>query len=217
MTKLQQFLQISLLFIEFLCALTAVFNYNKLKNNYWKWFCIYVVMIFIFEMISYFGLEAYPDFRKYYFDYLVIPFQFLFFYWFYACKLLENRVLFRWFCFIYLSVFAITHIFEIEKTRVINELSYSFGVMLLFFLIIMDFFRQIKSDNILKFNISKMFYINLGLFIFYVGTFPFFAFDGFSFENTKTIWMNYFTVFLFLNNCMYLLFTASFIWGKQDL
>lgn len=217
MTDLQSFLRSNLVIIELLCAVIAVLHYKQLKKTHWKWFAAYIIMIFLFELFSINYLEYYPGFRKYYFDWIVIPFQFFFFYWLYAYKSLKLEKLFWISCSIYLITFSLTHFFNFDKTRIINMISYSVGTLQLLILVILEFFKQIKSDTILKFANVKMFYINFGVAVFYIGTLPFFAFDGFAAEHTKEIWNNYWTIFLLLNNLLYLIFAASFLWGKPHL
>lgn len=214
MAELQTHLRDSLIYVELLCALVAVFKYKGLRNTYWKWFVGYVVMIFLFEFFSYTVLDYFSNYRRYYFDFLVIPFQFFFLYWLYALKSLNSRKLFLIVTIIYGVTFCVTHFSGVDKTRVINMISYSVGGLLLFYLVILEFLKQIQSDEILNFTQNKMFYINFGVALFYVGTLPFFAFDGFTVEHAKEIWMDYWTADLFLNIVLYLLFTASFLWGK---
>lgn len=213
MSKIQIFLSNSSLYLEFICALVALIQFKKIKNTYWKWFAYYLLIIFLLELISkYFFIEL-PSYRKFYYDFFVIPFEFIFFYWLYAYKSLNKKKLFYTITFIYLTS-MIPHFFYLEKMRVINSLSYTIGVLLLMILIYLEFIKQIKSDYILQFRKNQMFYVNIGVFLFYIGTLPFWAFDIYSFENTKYIWHNYLTVFYLFLNLMYLFFIASFIWGK---
>lgn len=216
MLKLQSVFSELIIWSELLCALVAIFFYGEIKNTYWKWFAWYVIVIFILEAISKWGLVYYPWFRKYYYDFFVIPFEFIFFYWLYAKKSLQRSKIFWVSLSLYVTSF-LPHLFYLEHTRLINSLSYTIGVLLLMIMTFFEFNKQVKSDTILEFNVNKMFYINVGVVLFYVGTLPFFAFDQYLFENAKPIWSIYFTVFLVLVNLMYLLFAASFIWGKPKL
>ena len=77
----------------------------------------------------------------------------------------------------------------------------------------MEFFKQIKNDDILEFSKNKMFYINIGLVLFYVGTLPFFGLYKLLIKEIE-IWNGYYLYFMVSNCIMYLLFAASFIWGK---
>lgn len=213
MTKLQLFLSELVIWTELLCAVVALVKLKSLKETYWKWFALYVILIFGFEAFSKWGLVYQPFWRKYYYDFFVIPFQFLFFYWLYAVKSLARKPLFWISVGVYLSSF-LPHFFYLEETRVINSLSYTIGVLGLLIMAYFEFSKQVQSETILQFQENKMFYINVSVVLFYVGTLPFFAFDQYLYAHANTVWWYYLTFFLIDVNLMYLLFTASFIWGK---
>ncbi|KIX22156.1 hypothetical protein SY27_05720 [Flavobacterium sp. 316] len=213
MTTFQAILSSSSLYIEFLSAVIAILKYNKIKNTYWKWFAYYLITIFLLELNGKYGFANFLQYKKFYYDFFVIPFQFIFLYWLYAYQSLKNKKIFYIFSIIYL-LSTIPHFYYLEKMRNLNSLSYTIGVFLLMILIYFEFIKQIKSDNIINFKENRMFYINLGVIIFYVGTLPFFAFGIYSSKSTIYIWKNYITVFYILLNLMYLLFIASLLWGK---
>lgn len=213
---IQEILRNNIIFIELLCAIFAILNYNKFKDSSWKYFVYYVVFIFIFEFTGIYILADYINIKGLYYEYLVIPFQFIFFFWLYAINSLKNTKLFRILLSLYLIIFTLTHYFEIEKTRIINEVSYSVGCLFLLVLILLEFIKQIKSDHILNFKKDTMFFVNLGVSLFYIGTLPFFAFDGFAVENMKILWANYWTLFLILNYVLYSIFIIAFIWTKPN-
>ncbi len=216
MTELQEILRDNIIFVELLCAFIATLNYKKFKKSYWIYFVYYVIGIAILEFIGFFLLTNHLEFKGNYYEYLVIPFQFIFFFWLYAINSLKNKKLFLTVLSIYILTFLLTHYFSFEKTRIINEVSYSVGCLMLLLLIILEFINQIKSDDILNFKKNTMFYVNLGVALFYIGTLPFFAFDGFASENMRHFWLNYWTLFLILNYVLYSLFIAAFIWTKPN-
>lgn len=215
MNKFQILLSESVIWVELLCALVALSQYNKVRHTYWKWFVFYVIFIFLAEAFSKFALSAYPETRRYYFDFFVIPFEFLFFFWLYAIKSLQRKNLFLISCGIYLLSF-VPHLFHLENTRIINTMSYTVGVLLLMVMIFLEFNKQIQSDAILQFRRNKMFYVNFAIMFFYVGTLPFFTFDTYLYKNASAIWWSYYSFFLIAVNLMYLSFTAAFLWGKQN-
>ena len=202
-----------ILFSEIICAILGVFYFKKLKNTYWKWFVIYLVFIAFAEIFSMFGLQNLTKFRRYYYDFFVIPIEFIFFYWLYAKKSLQNEKLFKISISVYL-VFFFLHLFILDEIRKVSSMSYTVGVLFLAIMVYLEFMKQIKSDEILDFKSNKMFYINIGVLLFYVGTLPFFAFDKLLYEKVNNVWNLYYLFFLFSVNVMYLLFAASFIWGK---
>jgi hypothetical protein len=56
----------------------------------------------------------------------------------------------------------------------------------------------------------------MGMILFYIGSLPFLVFINYLYDNEKVIFNYYYTYFLLSNNLMYLLFAASFIWGKPN-
>jgi hypothetical protein len=147
-----------------------------------------------------------------YFAYFGIPMEFLFFFWLYAAKSLQNLKLFYFFILIYfLSFFPIENYFE--KIKIVYSFNYCVGAFLLMILVFLEYHKQIVNDNILEFKQNKMFYINTGVLLFYIGNLPFFGLYKILI-NEPTIWNNYYIYFLVSNCIMYLLFAASFIWGK---
>lgn len=214
MTKLQTILYNLFPFLELICVIVGITQYNKLKKSYWKWFVLYLIVIVSFELFNKFGLNLFSPFRRFLYDFIVIPIEFFFFYWLYAKKSLKLEKLFWISCTTY-SIFYIIHLFNLDKIRYVSSMTYTVGVFLLAIMVYLEFIKQIKSEEILNFKSNKMFYINIAVMLFYIGTLPFFAFDKYLYENEKEIWNNYYTFFLLSVNIMYLLFTASFIWGKQ--
>lgn len=213
MKELQTFFSISINYTELFSAFIAILFYRKINKTYWKWFVIYLIFINLAELYSKFGLENFTHLRKYYYDFFIIPIEFLFFYWLYAKKSLKLEKLF-WLSYIIYFIFYILHLFNLDKVRLISSMSYTIGVLFLAIMVYLEFIKQIKSDEIINFHKNKMFYINIGILLFYVGTLPFFAFDKQLYLNNNELWSNYKTFFLLSVNIMYLLFAASFIWGK---
>ena len=213
MKELQTILYNVINWSEIFTALIAIIYFKKLYHSYWKWFVIYIIIITLIDVFGDYGLNYYPSFKKYYYDFFVIPIEFIFFYWLYAKKSLQNEKLFKISISVYL-VFFFLHLFILDEIRKVSSMSYTVGVLFLAIMVYLEFIKQIKSDEILDFKSNKMFYINIGVLLFYVGTLPFFAFDKLLYENVNYLWNIYKTFFLFSVNVMYLLFAASFIWGK---
>lgn len=201
-----------LLCLEFIAALVSLFFIPKCKRTYWIWFVFYLNFIFVFDYFS----EQISNFlmikKQFYFAYFIIPIQFLFFYWLYAVKSLRKINLFWIFSITYLLSFIPIELY-FSKLKVVYSFNLVIGTILLMFLIFLEFIKQIKNDDILEFSKNKMFYINIGLVLFYVGTLPFFALYNLLI-NELQIWNAYYLYFMISNCVMYLLFSISFIWGR---
>jgi hypothetical protein len=149
-----------------------------------------------------------------FFNYFVIPLEFIFFFWLYAYQSFKNKKLFYIFTLIYALSFILNELYFI-KNKNIFSFNYTVGSFLLMFLVIIEYYKQINSDDILNFAKNKMFYINLGVTLFYIGSLPFWAFYMQLLEHEK-IWRLYLIYFRLSGIIMYLLFASSFIWGKRN-
>lgn len=210
-------LQINLLnvltFIEVITGITALLMYKKFKDSYWIWFIYYLIFIAVCELIGNFVLYDFPNVIKYYYDFFVIPVEFVFLYWLYCYKSIERKKLFWYSCGIYaLSIFPF---FILNESAVVNSFNYIVGVFLLSIMVILEFNKQMKTDDILRFKENMMFYINTGVGLFYIGTLPFFAFNSLLWKE-KEIFYNYHIFFLLTNILMYTLFSIALLWGKPN-
>ncbi|WP_164463142.1 hypothetical protein [Chryseobacterium indoltheticum] len=214
MSDFQLFLQSCMIFAEGLAALASIVFFKKIKGSHYMYFSIFLIFIFCCEMFGKFA-ENYISYPKnLFFNYFVIPIEFIFFYWLYAYQSLKNKKLFFLFSALFLLAFIPNELYFV-KNKHIFSFNYTFGSLLMMFLVIMEYYKQVNSENILNFFKNRMFYINLGVTLFYIGTLPFWAFY-FQLLEHMDIWSLYYSYFLLSGIMMYLLFASSFIWGKQN-
>ncbi|MGV9003739.1 hypothetical protein [Flavobacterium sp.] len=202
------------LLAELIALVTGIVHYKRFKDTYWKWFIFYLGFIFLAETVSAFVLIHYTHLKKSYYALLVIPVEFLFFYWLFAYKSLKNKKLFWISTVIYLVSF-IPHYTVFKSSSLVNSFNYIVGAFLLMIMIVLEFNKQIKNDDILLFRSNMMFYINTGVCLLYVGTLPFFSFFGLLLKD-PLIWSNYYVFFLCTNFSMYILFSFALLWGKPN-
>lgn len=175
---------------------------------------MFLIAIFCCELFGKFGARFISYSNPSFFNYFVIPLEFIFFFWLYAYQSFKNKKLFYVFTLIYLLSFILNELYFI-KNKNIFSFNYTVGSFLLMFLVVIEYYRQINSDDILNFTKNKMFYINLGVTLFYIGSLPFWAFYIQLLEH-RTIWDLYLIYFRLSGIIMYLLFASSFIWGKRN-
>ncbi|WP_130735630.1 hypothetical protein [Flavobacterium sp. J27] len=204
-----------LFLLEIIASLIALVYYKTIKETYWKWFTFYLFIIFlcdvcIVKLVPSLGIK-----KQFFHAYIVIPLQFIFFYWLYAYQSLKKKSIFWLFLLLYVLSFIPIELY-FARLKVVYSFNYTVGSFLLMILVFLEFQKQIKNDAILKFKQNKMFYINMGIMLFYVGTLPFFGLYNLIVKEPE-IWNMYYLYFLLSNCLMYLLFTASFIWGKAKL
>jgi len=201
---------------EGIAALASILYFKKLKGSYYIYFSFFLIFIFCSETFAKYLASSASVSKIIFYNYFVIPLEFIFFYWLYAWKSLNKKKLFFIFTTLYLLSFIPHELyFNVLKNKVIYSFTYTFGSLLLMFLVVMEYYKQINSDNILHFAKNRMFYINIGVTLFYIGTLPFWSFYFQLYEH-REIWDLYFNYFLMSGIIMYLLFASSFIWGKQN-
>lgn len=198
---------------EFIAMIMSVLYFNEVKNSYWKWFTFYLIYIFIYEITSLYIISYTDISTNFYLSHIQIPLEFIFFFWLFAYKSLKQKLLFFCAVFIYLSSLVIES--QVTNTNfVFTSINNITGTFILLLLVILEFIKQIKSDAILLFKKNKMFYINIGVILFYIGSMPFMGLYNYILKIPE-IWNNYYIYFMLSNSAMYLLFAASFIWGKE--
>lgn len=212
MYKTPSFLIDLLHICEFIALLAGIFKLSSLKNSYWKWFVYYLIYIFFYEILSYVLKNNFKIDIAEYMSLLIIPIEFTFLYWIYAYNSLKNKMLFWIFSILFLVSLVVEEFF-INTNFTFKSLNNTFGTLLLLILVVLEFSRQIKSDRIINFKEDKMFYINIGVILFYIGNMPFFSWYQIILKSPN-IWNNYYIYFMISNCTMYLLFASSFIWGK---
>lgn len=214
MEKYMNIFKAVLLGAEFIAALTAVLYFNKIKNIVWKVFAFYLVYVFLQELYFNLNESIFSISKIHYLAFIGTPIEYVFFYWLFAYNSLKKRDLF----FIFSSIYLVSIPIEVllKEGGVVYSLSFIVGILFLSILLVLEFLKQIKSDEILNFRENKMFYVLVGVILGYITTYPFFAFNNELWNNHRLIWNVYYVFFMCFTTIMYLLFTASFIWGKRQ-
>ena len=218
-----------LFFFELTACVTGIFYYNKLKTSYWKYFPLYLIFIVCSEIFGRFLLQHYPYpkcliYNTNFFTYFEIPVEFLFFIWLFYISGTNNRqrIIPVLCAVIYLISLLSGILFFIAKYQNFDSVSYTIGNLALLILILRFFVRLVSSDELVNFRENKLFWVCLGLLLFYLGSFPYYNFIslpdssfvnliGIEHQNLFNVYKN---IVFGLNSLMYIMFTVSFIWGK---
>lgn len=213
LSHIQKVLVNVLLITELAACIIGFLQWKKLKQSYWKLFPFYLAFINIAEWTGRL-LKGAP--QIFWFTLIVIPIEFLFFFWLFSKQpeFKGKKVLHQLFAGIYLFALLIEKVFMNEAKLWFTSFSYSIGNILLVVLIIRYLLAFINSDAILHYKKSMMFWVSIGLLIFYLGSFPFFALRNTLYANYRELfWIGQISQ-LALNCIMYLTFCLAFIWGK---
>jgi hypothetical protein len=200
-------------FFELAAALAGTATWYKWKYNAVKWLTPYLWVIFTCEMAGHF-LSGKHNNNAWLYSYIVTPLEILFFCWLYH----------RYFkgrykkipvagAIIFIAAWVTENFLLRSGDFIFHSLAYSTGMLVILLLVITFFALLFQSDDILTFRQNIMFWISLGLIIFYVATFPFYGLYNYLAKNI-TLFSTYTWIMIFLNYTMYLLFITGFIWAK---
>lgn len=205
---------------ELIACIAGFYSFKKIKNSHWKYFPFYLALIFLIEMSAK-GIRTFTandDFVLNMYNYFGIPIQFLFFFWLFYQH--DKSLKIKSWAIIGTIVYLISII--VDELFVKNEILFSFksmpytcGNIVLSVLIFRYFYHLTKSDELLYFKEKQMFWVCLGLMIFYLGTIPYYGLFNTLRLQYQALFQLYWFLQMFLNMGMYLCFTISFLWSKS--
>lgn len=194
---------------------------RKQPKNYWTTFPWFLIGVGIMDgaglLINYIFAESYPKLNFYYYQLFVIPFQVIYYFWLINRNIVNNRKAY----YIGTVIFAVSVIVECFTLVKLdgyyfNSFSYMVANLLMLGHILRYFYQLSKNDRILFFYKERMFWVSLGLLIFWLGSLPFFGIFNYLVFNYPTLHIFYFKVVLIFNYIMYTCFLISFIWAAKE-
>ena len=207
-------LQYGLHVFEISACVAGFLSWKKIRNSYWKWFAIYLAVIVAVEIVGFITQHNRPV-NTAVFNYFGIPVQFFFLAWLFHLYFAETRK--SWWpligAVIYLGAWVVD-IFTDKAPTWFTSFSYTVGNITLLVTIIIFFLRFIHSDEILNYRHSMMFLVSLGLLVFYLGTFPYYALRNTIYYKSRPLFYIYWAISLLLDWLMYIFFCIAFIWGR---
>ena len=195
----------------------SVFYWSKIRNSYYKWLAFYFLYIFIMDLTgACMDILLIPNQRFY--DLLVIPVEFLFFFWlFYQYFRSNDSTRLPIICTgIYLVGLLVDMLYFTKHLFPFSSFSYCIGNLLLLILILRFFIQLINNDAILSYKRNMMFWICTGLLIYFLGSLPYYGLRNTLVYKFPRINIIYNYIALAFDCLMYLMFTFSFIWGKPN-
>lgn len=205
---------------EGLACVTGLVYWKKIRHTYWKYFVVYLALVFFMEVSGeylLYGLKDLPTGMKLY-RYAAIPVEFLFMYWLFYKYARQQQGGWVWpivFAIGYLACLLIDVCYIEGRTKIVfDSFSYSIGNIFLLLLVLQFFIRFIKSDELLHYRQSNMFWVSLGILFFYVGSLPFYGIRNTLYHQYREFFYVYWYIQYCLNYLMYTCFAISFIWGR---
>ena len=200
--------------LEIAACITGFIYFKKLKNTYWRWLPFYLLFIICVEFTGrYFADTNQLMNNILLYKYIGFPVQFLFFYFiFFQHEYFSNKKrLILVGAGIYLASIVVEIIFFSDKYYWFHSFSYSIGNIILLILVLIFFLAFIQSKEILNFSKTLMFWFCLGLFIYYLGSFPYWGLRNVLAVKYRNIFETYTLISLALGYCMYLLFITGIV------
>tara|TARA_R110002073_G_scaffold40547_5_gene115339 strand:+ start:494905 stop:495549 length:645 start_codon:yes stop_codon:yes gene_type:complete len=211
---------------ELLSAIVGTIYFYKYKNTHLKYFLYLLWYITFTEFFSKFVasktgfLIFYTDengnrYTLWFYNLLnLVTFTTLAYVYF---NYLKTKVFKNWikvFAFIYVTVYAVNWVFIQDFNQENSELPRVLGSLFLIATIIFYFIELLKSEKIVLFHKMLLFWISVGLLLFYSGTIPF-ALKWNGYALLPGVHKLFLIVYV-LAITMYLLFTFGFIWSKKE-
>ena len=199
--------------IELTTAIIGSIYINKYKETPLKFFIILLWYTSINEILVIFHFREISKFNSLTYNiYNVINFTYLFFLFKYYLSNRKNKVLVTIFLIMYLLVFLINGFFENYLTD-FQRLPYILAALFLIITIVLYFIEVLNSEKVLFANKSLIFWISVGLLIYFVGIIPFrFLRNYYEYLTDATI---YFLVIFSLTVIMNICFIIGFIWSNK--
>jgi hypothetical protein len=204
--------------LEFSACITGFIYWKKIRHSYWRWFPVYLGIIVLTEITAEYFSYARADYgvNRNIYRFFGIPFEFLFLFWLFHQYFYKTSKT-KWPLFsaaVYLICLLVDILYVGKMKLFFDSFSYTIGNMLLLVLLLMFFLKFIKSDEILEYRRSMMFWVCLGLIIFYLGSLPFYGLKTTLYHLDHDFYYLYLYIQFGLNYLMYILFALSFIWGR---
>lgn len=202
-----------LILAEAAAAIAGLITWSKWRGTYLKWVPLYLALIVFMELserlLRNFGeVPAASMIFK-----VSVVTEILFIHWFFY-KTLSKKIIIAGAC-IYLLGFLLEHFLIQDHAYYFQSLSYTIGNLFILVYLLMFFIELVKSERILVFKKLTVFWISLGMLVFYLGTFPFYGLYN-ELAKDLNIFVPLAWISTSLNYSMYLLFTIAFIWGKPQ-
>jgi hypothetical protein len=205
---------IAVVVCELIAFASWVVNYTRIKELKYKLFAFYLGIIAIIELLNllYDLPTAWPNMLVLYVN---VPLQFCFLFYFLLYKRGGKKAILPVvFMCVYLFFFLTEryHFFTLPVN--FDSLSYGIGNLLLIAAIVILLADIFRNNDPVVYNKTPLFWILIGLIIFYIGSFPYHNFRNFFWSQKsyyQTAYFLHYTSQVF--NCMmYLLFAYAVKW-----
>lgn len=192
----------------------ALFKFPLYKNTALRYLPIILFLTIATEYVGYFIKYAYPDINYAVFNtYYLIHFSFFF----YVFMEMIDDVKFKNYIKIGIGIFWLVFLSDLVFTGIFEDSfarTYITGAGILVFCIILYYVNILQSTRVLVIKNDLLFWVSVGLFLFYIGYIPIKIIKTWFFKSSN--FFNHLLVIQFsLIIIMYLCFLTGFLWMKK--
>ena len=198
--------------MEGLACITGLLCWARLYPRFWRVFPVYLLIITCCEFAGWYlnghGIKGATTM----YNYFVIPLEFLFMHFLYYKNLPKyfHKTVFA-FSLIYIMAWGFEFVFLQHTKWIWLSMSYSIGNITILILGIIYFLQLLKSEKLVAYKKQIFYWVNLGLLIFYVGTFPYYALFNTLVQTEPELFMTLSWLEVILNYIMYGFFIIGFL------
>jgi len=210
---------------ELIAAIIGTIYFYKYKHTHVKYFLFLLWYIVLTEFLSFYArktgtLTFYTDengnhYTVWFYNLLrFITFNTLFFIYYNYLSSKKSKIKIKIFAISYIIIYFINWKFLQNFTRENSEIPRAIGSIFLIIAILFYFIELLRSEKILVFHRILLFWISVGLLLYYSGTIPFaLKWNGYALIPGihKLFLIQYILAII-----MYLTFTFGFIWSKKE-
>jgi len=216
--SIESILKWSLNTIELAAACTGLILWKKWKGTPWKWLAVFLLFIFLTEILGkYFHynipLRRYNPFLYRYFN---IPVTILFYLWLLE-KGFRTRKSRSWmliFISLYCAAWIVEEFMLPPVYKKFGTLSYQVGSIGILIFAIFYFIQLANSEKVLRFKQDLLFWVSMGLIVYHIVTLPFNALRTSLYTSYPDFFTYYWYITFLFNFFMYGCIISGFIWGK---
>jgi len=202
---------------EIAALVSGLIAWKYIRSRSLKAFVLYLLFIAIGEQTgSYLGRHGYKNLSASLYNYIIVPVEFFFGYWFIYRNLNRKKwnILFVLFVVLDISTRLGEFLMLRNERFFFSSLSYLVSCLFLLIFILVFLWQFIRSDRILNYSKDAVFWIVIAMLIYYLGTFPLYIFYNYLYKVNKSLFNVYWEIQMYLNMLMYLLFGAGLLWSN---
>lgn len=205
---------LSILF-EFAVFILSVFNYKTLVKNRLKTFPYFLFIVVAGEIIGFFLAKLYKTNIAFYNIFTTIQIAYYLLLIYNSIDSVKGKKVLAFSLIFFILASVINYFFIQDISNELVSYTFTIGCLLITIGAAYFFYELLQSNNIENYATYPLFWIILGLFIFYVCNIPYMSVYNYLSRNYKMIFSAYFRIIEFLTYIMYSFFIIGILCSRR--